>query len=179
MIESYALMIMVMGTFFIYFCGMVWAFSNPKLSGAEEESVAEAEATASENCVCAQNPQERIYHLADAHRGAQQKTGDWLTQTTYINFCEDTDSLMSDRTRVCCENHGGEESKSEDSISQLWRTLDWIGHQFHTDRLKREKKLLSPGDIALLSKQLVLSTLFILKSRKCSSLSCILSHKIP
>lgn len=39
MIESYALMILVMATFFVYFCGMVWAFSNPKLSGAEEEEI--------------------------------------------------------------------------------------------------------------------------------------------
>lgn len=37
LIESYALMILVMVTFFMYFCGMVWAFSNPKLSGTEEE----------------------------------------------------------------------------------------------------------------------------------------------
>lgn len=39
MIESYALMILVMATFFVYFCGMVWAFCNPKLSGAEEEEI--------------------------------------------------------------------------------------------------------------------------------------------
>lgn len=39
MIESYALMILVMAAFFAYFCGMVWAFSNPKLSGAEEEEI--------------------------------------------------------------------------------------------------------------------------------------------
>lgn len=39
MIESYALMILVMATFFVYFCGMVWAFSNPKLSGSEEEEI--------------------------------------------------------------------------------------------------------------------------------------------
>lgn len=39
MIESYALMIFVMAAFFVYFCGMVWAFSNPKLSGAEDEEI--------------------------------------------------------------------------------------------------------------------------------------------
>lgn len=39
MIESYALMILVMATFFVYFCGMVWAFCNPKLSGADEDEV--------------------------------------------------------------------------------------------------------------------------------------------
>lgn len=37
-IESYALMLFVMATFFIYFCIMVWAFSNPKFSGAEEDA---------------------------------------------------------------------------------------------------------------------------------------------
>ncbi|GAA6069791.1 uncharacterized [Tachysurus ichikawai] len=39
MIESYALMILVMAAFFVYFCGMVWAFSNPKLSGSEDEEI--------------------------------------------------------------------------------------------------------------------------------------------
>lgn len=39
MIESYVLMFLVMSAFFVYFCGMVWAFCNPKLSGfAEEET---------------------------------------------------------------------------------------------------------------------------------------------
>ncbi len=38
MIESYALMILVMSAFFVYFCGMVWAFCNPKLSGFAEET---------------------------------------------------------------------------------------------------------------------------------------------
>lgn len=33
LIESYALMFLVMSAFFVYFCGMVWAFCNPKLSG--------------------------------------------------------------------------------------------------------------------------------------------------
>lgn len=37
MLDAYVLMVLVMGTFFLYFCGMVWAFCNPKLSGAEEE----------------------------------------------------------------------------------------------------------------------------------------------
>ncbi|KAL7832694.1 hypothetical protein SRHO_G00297120 [Serrasalmus rhombeus] len=43
MIESYALMILVMSTFFVYFCGMVWAFCNPKLSGIEDEDTPECE----------------------------------------------------------------------------------------------------------------------------------------
>lgn len=36
LIESYALMFLVMSAFFVYFCGMVWAFCNPKLSGIED-----------------------------------------------------------------------------------------------------------------------------------------------
>ncbi|KAL7891324.1 hypothetical protein AOLI_G00008000 [Acnodon oligacanthus] len=46
MIESYALMILVMSTFFVYFCGMVWAFCNPKLSGIEDEDTPECESDA-------------------------------------------------------------------------------------------------------------------------------------
>lgn len=38
MIESYALMFLVMSAFFVYFCGMVWTFCNPKLSGFDEET---------------------------------------------------------------------------------------------------------------------------------------------
>lgn len=41
MLDSYVLMVLVMGSFFLYFCGMVWAFCNPKLSGAEEECEAD------------------------------------------------------------------------------------------------------------------------------------------
>jgi len=37
-IESYALMFLVMSAFFVYFCGMVWAFCNPKLSSFAEET---------------------------------------------------------------------------------------------------------------------------------------------
>lgn len=51
MIESYALMILVMLTFFVYFCGMVWAFCNPKLSGLEEEDTPECMDDAVEQCV--------------------------------------------------------------------------------------------------------------------------------
>ncbi|KAL1272739.1 hypothetical protein QQF64_028601 [Cirrhinus molitorella] len=42
MIESYALMFLVMSAFFVYFCGMVWAFCNPKLSGSAEETDCDA-----------------------------------------------------------------------------------------------------------------------------------------
>lgn len=38
MIESYALMLLVMSAFFVYFCGMVWAFCNPKIGGHAEET---------------------------------------------------------------------------------------------------------------------------------------------
>ncbi|KAG7269506.1 hypothetical protein CRUP_014748 [Coryphaenoides rupestris] len=41
MVEAYALMILVMGSFFVYFCGMVWAFCNPVLSGGEEDHINE------------------------------------------------------------------------------------------------------------------------------------------
>ncbi|KAM7410252.1 hypothetical protein PAMA_001613 [Pampus argenteus] len=79
MIESYALMVMVMGTFFVYFCGMVWAFCNPKLSGAEEECEAGKQAAGhGDHCwVCAPHPPpERDF------------------------------SLLSDCTAVCREDHG-------------------------------------------------------------------------
>ncbi|TSL22040.1 hypothetical protein Baya_6336 [Bagarius yarrelli] len=51
MIESYALMILVMATFFVYFCGMVWAFSNPKLSDTEDEQTTSECGSQTELCV--------------------------------------------------------------------------------------------------------------------------------
>lgn len=112
MIESYALMFMVMGTFFVYFCGMVWAFCNPKLSGIEEETETELEAAPEDNCwICAHTiPPEQMNYRPGALPGTQQKTGDWIAQTTYINFLEDNDSLFTDRAGFV------------DSTS--WRTLD-------------------------------------------------------
>ncbi|AWP11330.1 Hypothetical protein SMAX5B_017625 [Scophthalmus maximus] len=100
MIESYALMVMVMGTFFVYFCGMVWAFCNPKLSGAEEECVAgnraaprgDERSEGEFRCVCA--------HVAPAPRS----TG--FTQSTYVNFWDDTDSLLSDCNALGRGDHG-------------------------------------------------------------------------
>lgn len=109
MIESYALMILVMGTFFVYFCGMVWAFCNPKLSGAEEECASGNEAADQEDAgwVCASNPPEGNLRCARGHLPpAPPYTAEGLTQTTYVNFWDDTDSLLSDCTAFCRENQG-------------------------------------------------------------------------
>ncbi|KAL6458071.1 hypothetical protein MHYP_G00333010 [Metynnis hypsauchen] len=70
MIESYALMILVMSAFFVYFCGMVWAFCNPKLSGLEDEDTPECESdTAKTNEVAV----ERFFPSA----GQTQRTRDY------------------------------------------------------------------------------------------------------
>ncbi|KAL7397415.1 hypothetical protein ABVT39_021661 [Epinephelus coioides] len=111
MIESYALMVMVMGTFFVYLCGMVWAFCNPKLSGEEEEEEEEECGTGNQaaahgdHCwLCAPHPPERNFRCA--HVPAPPYTAEGLTQTTYVNFWDDTDSLLSDCTAFCREDHG-------------------------------------------------------------------------
>lgn len=112
MIESYALMVMVMGTFFVYFCGMVWAFCNPKLSGSEEEVVAEevvedeAGKRGDVGWICAPNPPERHFRCACTHVPAPPYSAPGLAQTTYINFWDDTDSLLSDCTAFCREDQG-------------------------------------------------------------------------
>ncbi|KAK5930945.1 hypothetical protein CgunFtcFv8_027139 [Champsocephalus gunnari] len=108
MIESYALMVMVMGSFFVYFCGMVWAFCNPKLSGAEEECVAGKQAAEpGDDCwFNAPNPPERNFRCVCTHLPAPLYTAEGLTQTTYVNFWDDTDSLMSDCNAFCREDHG-------------------------------------------------------------------------
>lgn len=108
MIESYALMVMVMGTFFLYFCGMVWAFCNPKLSGAEEESGTGRQAAEhGDDCrVCATHHPERKFTCTCTRVPAPPDTAEGLTQTTYVNFRDDTDSLLSDCTAFCRENHG-------------------------------------------------------------------------
>ncbi|KAJ0032280.1 hypothetical protein NQD34_002361 [Periophthalmus magnuspinnatus] len=86
MIESYALMVMVMGTFFVYFCGMVWAFCNPKLSDGEED------------CDGAE--------LGDqAHTGAPHLPVPPYGET-YINFWDDTDSLITACNGFYREEHG-------------------------------------------------------------------------
>lgn len=108
MIESYALMVMVMGTFFVYFCGMVWAFCNPKLSGAEEECVAGKQAVehGDDRSLCAPNPPERHFRCACAQVPAPPYTAQGLTQTTYVNFWDDTDSLLADCNAFCREDLG-------------------------------------------------------------------------
>lgn len=124
MIESYALMVMVMGTFFVYFCGMVWAFCNPKLSGSEDEECETGKQAAEhgDDCwVCAPNPPERSYRCACTHLPAPPYTAEGLTQTTYINFWDDTDSLLSDCTAFCREDHG---INNQIGQSPSWTTLD-------------------------------------------------------
>lgn len=103
MMESYALMVLVMGTFFIYFCGMVWAFSNPKLSGSEEEEVCEAAELHGNDCL-----ERRLRCACSAHLElpAPPYTKEELTQTTYVNFWDDTYSLLSDCTALTGEDHG-------------------------------------------------------------------------
>lgn len=117
MIESYALMVMVMGTFFVYFCGMVWAFCNPKLSGIEEEEeCGTGTRTEQDICwVCAPNPPVRNFNCA--HLAAPPYSAEGLTQTTYVNFWDDTDSLLSDCTAFCREDRG--------INNQLGESLSW------------------------------------------------------
>lgn len=108
MMESYALMVMVMGTFFVYFCGMVWAFCNPKLSEAEETCATDKQAAEhGDDCwVCAPNPPKRNSRCACTHVPAPPYTAEGLTQTTYVNFWDDTDNLLSDCTAFCREDDG-------------------------------------------------------------------------
>lgn len=108
MIESYALMVMVMGTFFVYFCGMVWAFCNPKLSGAEEQcGTGKPSAEHGHDCwVYAPHPPEPIVRCACTHLPAPPYNAEGLTHTTYVNFWDDTDSLLSDCTSFCRDDHG-------------------------------------------------------------------------
>lgn len=100
MIESYALMVMVMGTFFLYFCGMVWAFCNPKLSNDQEASGTEKEI---------------VQHLGNKHVCTQQTyrcaslqphNAEGLTRSTYVNFRDNTDDLLSDCSPFCREGGG-------------------------------------------------------------------------
>ncbi|CAL8396134.1 unnamed protein product [Boreogadus saida] len=66
------------------------------LSGGEEEDFDEIGLDAPKNNLwqMAPNSQEM---LCTAHPEQQQKTKDWLAQSTYINFGGDTDSLLLDR----------------------------------------------------------------------------------
>ncbi|CAL8268179.1 unnamed protein product [Arctogadus glacialis] len=105
MVEAYALMIMVMGGFFVYFCGMVWAFCNPVLSGGEEEDFDEIGLDAPKNNLWQMAPNSQEMLCTAAHPEQQQKTKDWLAQSTYINFGGDTDSLLLDRTDFGFADH--------------------------------------------------------------------------
>lgn len=69
MLDAYVLMVLVMGTFFLYFCGMVWAFCNPKLSGDEEECGTGRQVVGSALCPSA---------------------AEEVTRSTYVNFWDDT-----------------------------------------------------------------------------------------
>lgn len=97
-----------MGTFFIYFCGMVWAFCNPKLSGADEEYMAGRQtAEHGDRCwMCARGPPQREVRCECARLPAPLYTAEGLTQTTYVKFWDDTDSLLSDCTAFCREDLG-------------------------------------------------------------------------
>ncbi|MED6252441.1 hypothetical protein ATANTOWER_011821 [Ataeniobius toweri] len=108
MIESYALMVMVMGTFFIYFCGMVWAFCNPKESGAEEEC-GTGNQTGEHRCMCAPSSPQLDVRCAAAllQVPAPPYTPETLTQSTYVNFWDDDDnSLLSDSAAFCLDDLG-------------------------------------------------------------------------
>ncbi|CAJ1060183.1 hypothetical protein KUCAC02_023021 [Xyrichtys novacula] len=108
MIESYALMVLVMGTFFVYFCGMVWAFCNPKLSGEEEEEC-ETEKRAQEHgddWICASSPPEYNRRCACTHRPAPPSAAGGLTHSTSVKTWDDTDSLLLDFPAICREDHG-------------------------------------------------------------------------
>lgn len=115
MVESYALMVMVMGTFFLYFCGMVWAFCNPKLSGADEESgTGKQTANHGDHCwLCAPHPPEQNFRCAFA----PPYNAEGLTQSTYIKFWDDTDSLLSNCTAFCREDRG--------NINRIGESSSW------------------------------------------------------
>lgn len=86
LIESYALMLLVMSAFFLYFCGMVWAFCNPKLSGI-------AEGTECDNNGFSQVPLQEIFadsgdmnstNVNYASHVAVSEYQDQLTERCYI-----------------------------------------------------------------------------------------------
>lgn len=93
MIESYALMILVMAAFFVYFCGMVWAFSNPKLSGSEEEEIplecvsetGQSDGVSLELCV------RRGAHTPSGTPGDRPAILDLQPYTGYVNYFYDVD----------------------------------------------------------------------------------------
>lgn len=100
MIESYALMVMVMGTFFLYFCGMVWAFCNPKLSNDDEAIGTEKEIV--QRLGNKRDCRQQTYRCASV----QPHNAEGLTQSTYVNFSDDADGLLSDCSLFCREDGG-------------------------------------------------------------------------
>lgn len=116
MIESYALMVIVMGTFFLYFCGMVWAFCNPKLSNEDKASGTKKEI---------------VQHLGDKRDCTQQTyrcasvqphNAEGLTHSTYINFWDDGDGLLSDCSPFCREDGG--------IVNHIGSDTDWTVGDF-------------------------------------------------
>lgn len=106
MLDSYVLMVLVMGMFFLYFCGMVWAFCNPKMTGAEEESETgkKAEEQAGVPWDCTTNHTAPKIRPTCAHVLAPPYTAEELTQPTYVKFWDD--SLLSDCMAFGQEDHG-------------------------------------------------------------------------
>ncbi|TNN25656.1 hypothetical protein EYF80_064213 [Liparis tanakae] len=115
MLESYALMAMVMGAFFIYFCGMVWIFCNPKLSEEEEEEEKKERETGKPAAghwghdfwvhAAPPNPPERNFRCA-CNDARLPPPAEGLTRTTYVNFWDDDGSLLSDCSTFFREDRG-------------------------------------------------------------------------
>lgn len=100
MAESYGLMLVVMGSFFLYFCAMVWTFCNPRLSGADEQEsgpVTPAGGHGNDCCVRAA-PKRHLGCTCDGWRAPAPRdaAAERLTRITYVNFWDDTDGLLSD-----------------------------------------------------------------------------------
>lgn len=116
MIESYALMVMVMGTFFLYFCGMVWAFCNPKLSIDEEASGTGKEIM--------QRLGDKRHFTQQPYRcaGVQPHSAEGLTHSTYVNFWDDADDLFSDCSTFRREDVG--------NIIHTGSGMDWTVGDF-------------------------------------------------
>lgn len=104
MIESYALMALVMGSFFVYFCGMVWTFCNPKLSGTEEHSDGWEPGVqgGTTRCACSEHP-----------------PAESLSETTYVNFWDDSNSMLPDSTASSRDDLGITQQMEE---SPSWTT---------------------------------------------------------
>lgn len=87
MIESYLLMFFLMTAFFVYFCGMVWAFCNPKLSGIEDDA-----------------PESETHYLTFddiplEHLNSPehlQRTRDWILETSKCSIGCDNPGVIDD-----------------------------------------------------------------------------------